>query len=56
MLGLAAIPAFIQLVGFLFLPESPRWLMEKKKYDKAVSSLQKVNIILILHAGSSICF
>ena len=46
MLGLAAIPAFIQLVGFIFLPESPRWLMEKQKYDKAISSLQKVLIVL----------
>jgi len=42
MLGLAAVPAFIQLLGFLFLPESPRWLMQKKKYDKAAASLHKV--------------
>ncbi|XP_069766128.1 proton myo-inositol cotransporter-like isoform X2 [Narcine bancroftii] len=39
MLGLSAIPGIIQFVGFLFLPESPRWLMQKGKTQSARRAL-----------------
>jgi SP family myo-inositol transporter-like MFS transporter 13 len=42
MLGLAAIPSAIQFVGFLLLPESPRWFVNKGRLDQARSALQKI--------------
>jgi Sugar (and other) transporter len=42
MFGLAAIPPVVQFVGFIFMPESPRWLYGKKKYDKARTVLQQI--------------
>ena len=50
MLGLAAIPAFIQAIGILFLPESPRWLLEKDKTDAAVVALQRLRGTLDVRA------
>lgn len=38
-LGLAAVPSIIQMVLFLFMPESPRWLIQKKRYDDAHAAL-----------------
>lgn len=42
MLGLAAVPSIVQFIGFIFLPESPRWLIANGKSDKARTVL--VNI------------
>uniref|UniRef100_G1KHG4 Proton myo-inositol cotransporter n=1 Tax=Anolis carolinensis TaxID=28377 RepID=G1KHG4_ANOCA len=42
MLGLSAIPAIIQFFGFLFLPESPRWLIQKGQTQKARRILSRM--------------
>lgn len=40
MLGIAAIPAVIQFIGFISIPESPRWLVRRGRYQDALQSLQ----------------
>ena len=35
MLGLSALPGVIQFIGFLFMPESPRWLVDKGHVQQA---------------------
>jgi sugar porter (SP) family MFS transporter len=42
MFGLAAIPALILLIGLLFVPESPRWLMSRSQDDQARAVLQRI--------------
>jgi MFS transporter, SP family, arabinose:H+ symporter len=43
MLGSGVIPAFLFLVLLFLVPESPRWLVKKKRYDEAFDTLEKVN-------------
>ena len=42
MLGLAGIPSFILFVGFIFLPESPRWLISCQQEERARRVLQTI--------------
>lgn len=42
MLGLGAIPAAIQFLGFLYLPESPRWLARYKGKEAAGDCLKRI--------------
>ena len=35
MLGLSAFPGILQFIGFLFMPESPRWLVDKGHVEQA---------------------
>ena len=42
MLGLSAIPAFVQFLGFLAMPESPRWLVSKGKINEARNVLKRI--------------
>ncbi|KAM7295286.1 proton myo-inositol cotransporter [Ixodes scapularis] len=41
MLALAGVPSLIQLLGFLAMPESPRWLASKGAYQEAVEVLRR---------------
>ena len=40
--GLAGVPAVILLVGFIFCPESARWLVQKGREDEARTVLKQL--------------
>jgi MFS family permease len=42
MLGFAGIPSILQFVAFIFMPESPRWLLMKGKDEKAFLVLNQI--------------
>ncbi|KAI4334722.1 hypothetical protein L6164_013434 [Bauhinia variegata] len=42
MLGVSGLPAIIQFLFMLFLPESPRWLFMKNRKNEAVDVLSKI--------------
>jgi SP family myo-inositol transporter-like MFS transporter 13 len=43
MVGLGALPALIQAVGMLKMPESPRWLVREGKQDVAEAVLSRIH-------------
>lgn len=42
MLGVIALPAMLMFIGFIFLPESPRWLLLKNRVKSAQQVLTKI--------------
>lgn len=43
MLGVMAIPSLLLFVSLLFAPESPRWLIRKRRHEPALKILTRIN-------------
>src|SRR5580698_3235486 len=43
MIGVMAVPAFVFFISLLFVPESPRWLIEKNQIPAAMGILTRIN-------------
>ncbi|WP_207435927.1 sugar porter family MFS transporter [Sabulibacter ruber] len=43
MFGLGAVPAVLFLAGLLFVPESPRWLVQKNRIEEGTRVLAKIS-------------
>ena len=43
MLGLAGVPSIVMFLGFLFMPESPRWLVFHGHTERARHVLRKIH-------------
>ena len=55
MLGSACLPAFIICAQIWFLPESPRWLLGKKRYSLAFHSFRRLRSSDIAAARDFYC-
>ena len=42
MLGLAAIPSLAQLIGIMFMPESPRWLGKVGRSEEQLKVMRRI--------------
>ncbi|WP_262919466.1 MFS transporter [Niabella hibiscisoli] len=42
MMGLGAVPSALFLIGVIFLPESPHWLVKAGADEKATENLQRI--------------
>ncbi len=43
MIGVMAVPSFLLFVFLFLVPESPRWLVEKQRADRALATLVRIN-------------
>ena len=42
MLALGAVPSIFQFIGFIFVPESPRWLIRRGRYEQSFEILKRI--------------